>query len=109
MKEKKWGDPASGIEIWWGFLTFFSAIAALCGLLIHSIIDLFNRGPPETIPVMPSPADPITIHEEVTEAIKSSNFPTKQEFALALFERMMAQPHLAKLNPSIQDLMINMA
>ncbi len=109
MKQKKWGDPASGIEILWGFLTFFSAIAALCASLIHSIIHCFNQGPPETIPVIPLPDDPTTIHQQVIDAIKATNFPSKQEFALAFFERMMAQPRLKKLNPSIQDIMINLA
>lgn len=109
MKQKKWYDAASGEEIWWGFLTFFSAIAALIGLLIHSIVDFFTRLPPEPPLVVPSTTDPATIHVQITTAIKASNFTNKQDFANAFFERMMEQPRLAKLNPSIQHLMLKMA
>lgn len=109
MKEKKWYEPASASEILWGFLTLFSALAALVGLLIHSIVDMFNRVPPEPPPSLPSLTDPTTTYDQVTSAIKAANFPNKQDFSDAFYERMMADPRLAKLHPNIRKLMLRMA
>ena len=88
---------------------FFSGILAIIGLLLHSLVDMFTRLPPtpQQPPILPQ--DPATIHQQLLNAIKAANFPNKQDFSNAFFDRMMAQPRLAKLNPSIQHVMLKMA
>jgi hypothetical protein len=104
---KKQQDPFLEMLTYLG--VFFSGLLALVGFLFRTIVDRFSRLPPQPIQPPILPQEPATIHEQITDAIQAANFPDKQQFATAFFDRMMAQPRLAKLNETIQHLMLKMA